>query len=185
MTGQSGAGRGVASMRALFLLLTVVALACTSQPPPTTAPGPSSTPSPATTTPPPPLLRRPARRPRRPHRLRPTPPPKSVGDLALEMCDPRGAASVRAPGGVCLSPSSVGLALTYSTEWADGRLTDRPGARLRSAWVAGRSTCSSATTRPQGPVERRRVVAHRRALALGTASAIPTFDGLSYYVFDD
>ena len=188
MTTQSGAA-GSAPKRVLLLLLTVLALACTSQPPPTAAPGPTSSPgpTPAGSTS---AVSTPAGSPVAPPTptAAPTPPPKNVGDLALEMCDPEDLLPCEHQAALAYVPvMGSGVSLTYSSEWADGRL-DRPQWSAAPLGLGGWSLDVLPRYDPASGVLQEgdgswRLVAPTR---IGEGEqAVPTYDALRYYVFDD
>ena len=166
--------------QALATLFAVVVLACTSQPPP--PPSASVAPSVAPTVAPTSALSpSPSATPEA------SPPPKVVGSLALEACDPAFQLPC-APQSVVLSRDIVGtgIALSVSTEWAQGRL-DRPqwdaGALGLGAW----SLDVLQRYDPENGVLLSgdgswRIV---QAVALSNGErAVPSFDARQVFVFD-
>jgi RHS repeat-associated protein len=114
-------------------------------------------------------------------------PSKVSGDLALEACDPEGLVACEHQAVLLVEPvAATGLALTYSTEWADGRL-DRPTWNANTLGLGGWSLDVIQRYDPD-----------RRILLSGDGSwrvadaveigdgerAIPTFDGSQSFVFD-
>ena len=167
------------SLQGAVGLLLAVVVACTSQPPPPpTAPAtptatsnqsPTSTAGPTTTP-------------------QASPPQKVVGSLDLEECDPARELPCLAQA-VRLSQPIVGtgVALTFSTEWAKGRI-DRPAWDASALGLGGWSLDVLQRYDPEHGVLLSgdgswRIV---EALDMGNGErAVPSFDGLRAFIFDD
>src|SRR5688572_12815779 len=173
--------RIVRGARPWVSLVSLIALACTNPPPPTpvaptptgagiASPAASATPTAAATSTP-----------------APTPPPKVVGDLALEQCDPENAIPCEHQA-VLLSELVVGtgVALTYSSEWADGRL-DRPVWRPDTSGLGGWSIDVMERYDAENGVlldgDGGWRLAEPTELDTGEM-AIPSYDARQFYVFD-
>ena len=117
-----------------------------------------------------------------------TPPPKSVGDLALEMCDAGGDLPCEHQAVVASDQLAVaGVSLTYSTEWADGRL-DRPLWNAQSLGLGGWSLDILQRYDPERGILLSGDGSWRIASAIEIApgeNAVPAYDGSLYFVFDD
>jgi len=159
-------------------MLAVVALACTSEPPPSPTVSPAPTAA-ATST----LSASPS--PRGPPE--PTPPPKVVGSLELEACDPAGELPCE-PQSVFLSRAIVGtgVALSFSTEWAPGRL-DRPEWDAATLGLGGWSLNVLERYDPANGVLLSGDGTWRIVEAFdlgGGEQAVPSLDGLRVFIFD-
>ena len=174
---------------AVLALLTAVAIGCGSTPPPpTTAPNASAAPTPSpdasgagpTSAPTPAAVPTPT--------PRPTAPTKSVADLSLEMCDPHNLLPCEHQAAVLFEPiAGAGVALTYSTEWADGRV-DRPSWNAAGLGLGGWSLNVLQRYDAAAGVLLGGDGSWRIAQAVdldGGQHAVPTFDGRRYFVFDD
>ena len=117
----------------------------------------------------------------------PAAPAKVVGDLALEACDPSGVMPCEQQAVVLIEPiAASGVALTYSTEWADGRI-DRPTWNADALGLGGWALDVLQRYDP----ERRILLSgdgswrFAEAVDIGDGErAVPTYDGLRYFVFD-
>src|SRR5688500_5449683 len=162
--------------RVWLALLVVVVVGCGPQPPPTVSPSPGQTnlPSAAPTAEPSPSGR-------------PTPPPKVVGDLALEQCDPEGLLPCENQAVVLFEPvAGSGVSLTYSTEWADGRI-DRPTWNADALGLGGWSLDVVQRYDPERGVLLSGDGSWRIAEAADIGDgekAVAAYDGFRYFVFD-
>src|SRR5688500_8688712 len=161
--------------RVWLALLVVVLVGCGPQPPPTGSPSPghTSSPSSAPTAEPSPIGR-------------PTPPPKVVGDLALEQCDAEGLLPCENQAVVLSEPiAASGVFLTYSTEWADGRI-DRPAWNADALGLGGWSLDVVQRYDSERGVLLSGDGSWRIAEAVDIGDgekAAATYDGLRYFVF--
>ena len=116
-----------------------------------------------------------------------TPPPKVVGDLALEACDPTGAMPCEQQAVVLVEPiAATGLALTYSTEWADGRI-DRPTWNANALGLGGWALDVLQRYDPDRRILLSGDGSWRFADAVDIGNgerAVPTYDGFESFVFD-
>jgi YD repeat-containing protein len=168
------------NLRPWIVITTLIAIACSSPVPPSPSPtapaqaspsaGPISTeaqPSPT------PAL---------------TPPPKVVGDLELEMCDPEGLLPCEHQAALLSEPvAATGLSLTYSSEWADGR-TDRPAWNADSLGLGGWSLDVLQRYDPEHGILLSGDGSWRIAAAVDMGDgeqALPSYEGIRYFVFDD
>ena len=168
-------------------LLCVVVFACGSPQP---LPSPSHTPAP---TPTPAASAQATPGPTSSHTAeptvtpKPTPPPKAPGDLALEACDPDGQIACQHQAVFLSEPiAAAGVALTYSSEWADGRL-DRPVWNAASLGLGGWSLDVLHRYDPANGVLLNGDGSWRlvQPTTFPTGEqAIPNIDGTQYYLFD-
>ncbi|HET9851634.1 MAG TPA: RHS repeat-associated core domain-containing protein [Candidatus Limnocylindrales bacterium] len=114
-------------------------------------------------------------------------PTKVVGDLKLEACDPGGLLPCEHRAVVISEPvAASGVSLTYSTEWADGRL-DRPVWNADALGLGGWALDVLQRYDPERGVLLSGDGSWRFAVAVDIGErerAVPTYDGLRYYVFD-
>lgn len=114
-------------------------------------------------------------------------PTKVVGDLTLDACDPTGVMPCEQQAVVLIEPiAASGVALTYSTEWADGRI-DRPTWNADALGLGGWALDVLQRYDP----ERRILLSgdgswrFAEAVDIGNGErAVPAFDGFQYFVFD-
>lgn len=153
--------RALTSSRALAVGMALAVLATACGP---TEPGPTPTPSPGSDT-----------------------ASKRVGDLALEACDPDGILPCHQQAVVLSDPiAGAGVSLTYSSEWADGRL-DRPHWSAAGLGLGGWSVDVLDRYDAEHGVILSGDGSWRIAAAADIGSgerAVPTRDGLRYSIFD-
>ncbi len=151
-----------ATTRTLIAIVLALVTACSPEPP-----KPSSSPSSPTTD--------------------ASPPPKVVGDLVLEACDPAGLLPCEQQAVLLTEPiAASGVALTYSTEWADGRL-DRPTWNASTLGLGGWSLDVLQRYDPDRRILLSGDGSWRFADAAdigGGERAVPTYDGFRSFVFD-
>lgn len=161
--------------RAWLALPLVVAFGCGSQPPPTNLPSPGASATPGLSASPSGLT------------TPPTPPAKVVGDLALEQCDAEGLLPCEHQAVVLAEPlAATGVSLTYSSEWADGRI-DRPVWNADSLGLGGWSLDVLHRYDQENGVLLSGDGSWRIAEAIDIGDgerAVAAYDGFRYFVFD-
>ena len=148
--------------RALFAIVLAVVTACSPEPP-----KPSASPDVPLSS--------------------PAAPTKVVGDLALEACDPTGIMACEQQAVVLVEQvAAAGVALTYSTEWADGRI-DRPTWNADALGLGGWALDVLQRYDPERRILLSGDGSWRFADAVDVGAgerAVPRHDGFEYYVFD-